>query len=813
MLRNLTVAAMSVVLAFGCFGAETLLDFAKTDDLSVKPGMKTSGAEGTTRYTDRFASPGTKSFYFGMPIGTKLLYPWAVTVLTWKTPADFSRYDRAVLDYVNAAVEGDSLNVQFGSRTSSRSVTARLANCDAGRIVVPLEFSDPAAANAVTQMILTVGNPGQFDVYLDRVLLLKKGEPLPSVRKLSEADRKTLAGIQRENDALVAETNRKRQEAEKARQLAFRNRFRTVSPGEGMMVGLATSMDQVKPRETEIEPCAATSVAMRLARGESEAVQIYVMPRDEAALKDVSVSFAGDLVRDRPWWMFGRRDRLDAACLKACVIGHLNCRGRVNYKRAIVEGAGTNFVRKAEEFFTEGWYPDPILSFKTSCDIDPFVCQAFYVQVKAPETAVPGVYRGTLRVAARNAAPVAIPVSVRVNSFVLPRESALPLAVTFGPMVFTPRERTPEQCRAVKRIKDSPEAPVNAWKRHESEWSDFLVEHYVMPSSLYHSQTPLPFADKLAGYRKEGRLGWYCLGYFSPLASLDAKGESAWRDSHLPRLRANYEQAKRIGILDRAYIYGCDEAAKEMHPRIARAVAILKREFPDVPVSTTGFDPEFGLGDSLLKQMDWFMPLTSRPYYTGNEAKIEKARKAGKKVWWYVACGEKGPRANVFVETRPAELRNLLSAQSWKAKTDGFLYFETSMWNTDHPIAADTTPFTDWPAESWRLGTSFHGDGTMVYCGPDSTPLSSLHFEALRDGVEDYAYLKLLSEKLADNPKAPWANEAKRLLACEQVRSVYDFDDRPERHYAWRNAIADLLETPTVQAEESKGENGGVDTK
>ncbi len=89
----------------------------------------------------------------------------------------------------------------------------------------------------------------------------------------------------------------------------------------------------------------------------------------------------------------------------------------------------------------------------------------------------------------------------------------------------------------------------------------------------------------------------------------------------------------------------------------------------------------------------------------------------------------------------------------------------------------------------------------MVYCGPDSTPLSSLHFEALRDAVEDYAYLKLLSEKLADNPKAPWANEAKRLLACEQVRSVYDFDDRPERHYAWRNAIADLLETPSPRAD------------
>ena len=32
------------------------------------------------------------------------------------------------------------------------------------------------------------------------------------------------------------------------------------------------------------------------------------------------------------------------------------------------------------------------------------------------------------------------------------------------------------------------------------------------------------------------------------------------------------------------------------------------------------------------------------------------------------------------------------------------------------------------------------------------------------------------------------------LLASEQVRSVYDFDDTPARHYAWRNEIADILE-------------------
>ncbi len=784
-----------VLMAFCARGEKVLLDFSKTGDLKVEPSMETSGSEGTTRFSDRFATPGTKSFYFGTPLGTKVLQPRASTRLIWKTPVDFTPYDRAVLYYVNAAVEGESLNVQFGAyKTGTAVVVERLANCDAGRIVVPLAFQDPMTANAVTQLLLSVWRPAQFDFYLDRIILLKKGEPLPPVHALTDAERGVMKEIQRENDVYAAKLNRERKEREREFQRSFRDKFRSVASGE-MMVGLATSMDQIRPTVTEIEPCVATKVDMRLARGESEAVQVYVMPRGETALRDVSVSFTDALVREEPWWaIISRRKTLDESCLKTCVVGHLECKGRVNYRRAYVEGDCASFVRNTRDL-TPGWYPDPLLSFKTSCDVEPLVCQAFYVQVKVPESATPGVYRGRLRIMASNAAPIEIPVSVRVNSFAVPRESALPLAITFGPMVWAKRQwMTQEKYDFLKSLEKSPHAPVNAWRSHANEWADFLSERYVMPNSIYHKETPLPFADKLAAYRREGRLGWYCLGYYTPLETLDDNGESAWRRMHLPRLKANYEQAKRLGILDRAYFYGCDEAPKERHPRVARAVAILKEEFPGIPVATTGFDPDFGLGKSLLNQIDWFMPLTSRPYYSGNEEKIAQARKCGKRVWWYVACGEKAPRANVFVETPPSELRSLLSAQSWKAKADGFLYFETTIWNADHPISADTAPFTDWPAESWRRTASFHGDGTMVYCGPDMTPLSSLHFEAVRDGVEDYAYLKLLAEKIEANPNAPWVETAQRLLACEQVRSVYDFDDRSERHYAWRNAIADILD-------------------
>jgi hypothetical protein len=75
-------------------------------------------------------------------------------------------------------------------------------------------------------------------------------------------------------------------------------------------------------------------------------------------------------------------------------------------------------------------------------------------------------------------------------------------------------------------------------------------------------------------------------------------------------------------------------------------------------------------------------------------------------------------------------------------------------------------------------------------------PLSTQRLENFRDGLEDLAYAKLLEAKLKANPSASWAAEAKRLL--EVPVSVFEkldnFTDDPAAVYAWRDAMADLIE-------------------
>ena len=135
----------------------------------------------------------------------------------------------------------------------------------------------------------------------------------------------------------------------------------------------------------------------------------------------------------------------------------------------------------------------------------------------------------------------------------------------------------------------------------------------------------------------------------------------------------------------------------------------------------------------------------------------------------------------------------LMGAQTLRMRPDGFLYYQISIWNAERPISKG--PFTDWVTRSFM---TLNGDGCWTAVGPGGKPLSTLRLENFRDGLEDYAYALLLEKKLAANPDAPWAAEAKALLDVPKnvMNTMNDFNDDPAALYAWRNAMADLIDQP-----------------
>ena len=81
----------------------------------------------------------------------------------------------------------------------------------------------------------------------------------------------------------------------------------------------------------------------------------------------------------------------------------------------------------------------------------------------------------------------------------------------------------------------------------------------------------------------------------------------------------------------------------------------------------------------------------------------------------------------------------------------------------------------------------FNGEGCIAGVGPDGIPLPTVRLENFRDGLEDYAYVALLKKKIA--PRGgddEWTRRAKA-LDC--------FSDDPAVLYAWRDAMADLINT------------------
>lgn len=622
-------------------------------------------------------------------------------------------------------------------------------------------------------------HPQSFDVVLDRVTLLAEGEE-PPVADSPCVGRDILPlalarNVEDEatNRTLKAEVARLREYMQFCAQAA-----KSDFPCGTMALGLATSMEKVRPR-SGIKAGAIPNggIAVRLARRESEGVQLLVAPLGEG-LRNVRVKVE-DLA-DKTGVVFSSKN------IDCDVVGYVNLRRRppnpIGYNVPIKAPPG--YSRKTADPET-GWWPDPILDYLDGVDIESETVQGFWIRVNCPETQKPGTYRGMLTVSAEGVEEAHVPLAVRVNNFEVPAASPLPVMVTFEPM---PAPHWKER----ESLLNDPLAPVNIWKRHRLEWGDFLSRYYITMDSLYH--TGEPDFEILERLRSQGRLGLFNLGYWNyPKVTnvADVALLDKWKEETLPRLRKAYDEAKRRGMIDHAYCYGCDEVTKECFDAMRLAVGELTKTIPGIPISTTARDMSYGMTPP-LDVLNWFTPLISQ--YFVEPAK--RSREAGHQVWWYICCGPPAPYPNMFVECPPIEGRILMGAQTVRMRPDGFLYNQISIWNS--PRCIEGGPFTDWLAQSWR---TWHGDGQWTCVGPDGTPLPTIRLENFRDGLEDYAYAKLLEEKLqgaaGQSPEcASWAQRAREVLAVprEVMDTLKNYTDDPAVLYRWRDEMADLIE-------------------
>lgn len=170
------------------------------------------------------------------------------------------------------------------------------------------------------------------------------------------------------------------------------------------------------------------------------------------------------------------------------------------------------------------------------------------------------------------------------------------------------------------------------------------------------------------------------------------------------------------GWLERARI-SMDERPDEL---MRGALATLAKHAPELKVASAINHPS-----QLTREVDDVSPsISTSREFTADE--LAARRKAGKRTTFYVCCGPNRPNTFTFSPPAEAEWLGLFAAANG---FDGFLRWAYCSWVEDPMVSTD---YTKWPT----------GDCFLAYPGNRS----SIRFERLRDGIEDFEKIRLLRE-------------------------------------------------------------------
>ena len=168
--------------------------------------------------------------------------------------------------------------------------------------------------------------------------------------------------------------------------------------------------------------------------------------------------------------------------------------------------------------------------------------------------------------------------------------------------------------------------------------------------------------------------------------------------------------------------------------------------------------------------------------------RFKQVQSEGGELWFYTCCHPVGRYPNRFLDQSLLKVR-VLHWINYLYDMDGYLH-----WGLNH-FAGDN-PYTQ---EGISKGLPL-GDRAIVYPGEKGL-LGSLRFSSMRDGLQDFEYLRVLENELSKIKKkvgqeAFWLDPRQRPLElCRRVVwSFYEYTRNPDVMLNTRNAIAREIE-------------------
>jgi hypothetical protein len=422
-------------------------------------------------------------------------------------------------------------------------------------------------------------------------------------------------------------------------------------------------------------------------------------------------------------------------------------------------------------------------------DVPAGEARAIWVEVYVPPSATPGVYRGGVRVLADGRAPATTPIELTVHKFALPRTASLPVTFGFnaGAVAKAHPGLSPEATRALV------EAYEVSLLRHRISahggWNDpapwkSAGGKLTIDWSGYDAEVG-PFLDGTVdrGGPAEGAR-WTAFDFRVP-----QKLQGAERADYVRQLAAHL---RARGWLGRVFDYTYDEPPDDKLDEVRRRAGELRRAVPDVPrLVTRVLDPK------LRGSVDiWCPTVNFLDDKAGNSnsparAAYDEPLRHGERLWWYQACMSHG--CNLvggayftgwpsYVVDAPPMSHRIMEWLTYRYRMGGELYYDTV-----EAYASGKDPWKD------QLLFGGNGDGTLFYPGRARAlggtrdfPVESIRLELIREGLEDYEYLKLYAKVAGD--------KAAEALATSIAGKTYSWEHDAGRLYAARKKMAEAID-------------------
>jgi hypothetical protein len=522
------------------------------------------------------------------------------------------------------------------------------------------------------------------------------------------------------------------------------------------------------------------SIHIKAAKNEYEAFQVAVTAPEGLTTVKASVSHltSGDDIISRENIRLYREAYLE-------VVKTSNTEGEVG-------PWPDTLIPDRDPYFNETRYAFPF-------DVPAGQNRVIWVDVFVTPTTCAGTYTGNLTITASGRTPAKIPINLTVWNFTLPSTASLTSAFGF----------------------DGWELLVGHYGDHEPYDRILPLSKLYAESGLMHrislesvtsedwSIFPSPPTTPINWTEFDVNWGPFVEGVDLPYglrgARLTSMNLNEWGESDEERVvywRRFADHFEEKGWIDILFDYTWDEPDEDGDfSELRRRANLIHEADPDLRVMVTT-PIQLGSRYDLTGVIDVWVPVINEMHgkpdsdFEGNQRGLyDGVLEAGDELWWYQSCMshgcyERGEDEHSigwpsYMVDIPAVYNRIMEWQSFRYNISGELYFSTNY----------AYEFNDFSGnDPWKNLNYFggNGDGTLFYPGrPEKIggihhiPVESIRLKMIREGMEDYEYMKMLLD-LGDESFA-------RSQIDSVVTNAYTFNIDPNSLFSAREKMAQRI--------------------